>query len=68
MNDFDYDVLQKKKLAHNAIYKKNGSKSRKMHTAAGSHDGGGAEKEKRDNGNIQHFKAYEVGRVQGDAE
>lgn len=29
MNDFDYDVMQKKRLARNAIYKKNGSKSRK---------------------------------------
>lgn len=29
MNDFDYDNLQRKRLANNARYKKNGSKSRK---------------------------------------
>lgn len=29
MNDFDYDNLQKKRLARNAQYKKNGTKSRK---------------------------------------
>lgn len=29
MNDFDYDVLQKKRLARNALAKKNGSRSKK---------------------------------------
>lgn len=29
MNDFDYDVLQRKRLAQQAKYRKNGSKSRK---------------------------------------
>jgi len=29
MNDFDYDVLQKKRLAQQAKYRKNGSKSKK---------------------------------------
>lgn len=29
MHDFDYDVLQKKRIARNAQYKRNGSKSRK---------------------------------------
>lgn len=29
MHDFDYDVLQKKRLARNAKYKKNGSKSKR---------------------------------------
>lgn len=29
MNDFDYDNLQRKRIARNARYKKNGSKSRK---------------------------------------
>ena len=29
MNDFDYEVLQKKRLARQAFHKKGGSKSRK---------------------------------------
>lgn len=29
MNDFDYDVLQRKRLAHQAFHRKNGSRSKK---------------------------------------
>ena len=45
MHDFDYDAMQKKRIANNARRMKNGSKSKKMLSAERSHDAYRMEKE-----------------------